>query len=121
MRKRKQIEWLAVMLACPLAAVHAGGKSQIIKFDVKKVEVREGSQYRFVDANTLGRPPIPIEQRDERNFLLIKANGKMVWVNAGDVQTDELKNLRHNCSQLAMSERPDRREYGPRGAGEGCK
>jgi hypothetical protein len=115
-------EWLALLLVCLATVAQAKGPGNIVAFDADEIEVRQGDKYDFVDPKTLGKLPIPIEKRDKRNFLLIKAPGdRMLWVNGGDVQTDAVTDLRHNCSSLAMSQSPDRSQYGMRGVGERCK
>lgn len=122
MHKKTVIECLAVLLLCQAGVLQAAGKGRIVAFDSDEIEVRAGDGYAFVASQTLGKLPIEIQERDKRNFLRIQTPaGESVWVNASDVQTDDLTDLRHNCSSLAMSQSPDRSQYGMRGVGERCK
>jgi len=113
---------LCFLIYLPSTMVLAGTSMLITGFDADEVEIRKGAQYDYVNTAVLGPLPIEVLEQDAKHFLKIKTEKLgVLWVNQGDVKTNNSKKYPKNCRSIAIAKKSDVRQYGVRGAGEKCK
>ena len=110
---------LVIMLANQ--SVIADGGSRIISFDDEEVEVRVNGDFDYWPAHKLGTPPIDILDKDDSNFVKIKAASGEVWVSLSYVTTDEQAAMKKNCQSQQLAQSGSKKQFGVRGIGESCE
>ena len=102
-------------------SVIADGGSRIISFDDEEVEVRVNGDFDYWPADKLGTPPIDILDKDDSNFVKIKAASGEVWVSLSYVTTDEQAAMKKNCQSQQLAQSGSKKQFGVRGIGESCE
>jgi hypothetical protein len=116
---------LAGILGVTQLQAAPGGKRQVgwvTGLPDEKIEVRVDGKYDYMRGTDIADTPAEVLEIDELNFLRIEGkDGKMVWVNKVDVDTDDLDGLQASCHSLSLARAEDTVSLGPRGFIQGCK